>query len=80
MGISKITRNYQVTLPKDVRESKNFHVGDRVLFLLKDHGVDLVKLDDKAFSGASGLWSDVKETGPAFERRVRKDWNKRPKP
>lgn len=79
MGISKITRNFQITLPKDVREAKNFQVGDRVVFLIKDTCVDLVRLDDKAFSEAEGLWSDVKETGVQMQRRLRKEWDSRPK-
>ena len=44
MGISKITRNYQVTLPKDVREVKNLRVGDKVLFAIEDDRIESLKV------------------------------------
>ena len=67
MGISKITRNFQVTLPKDVRELKDFKVGEKVLFLVEGNRVDIVKIDKNV----------VKEAGLDNERRLRKEWSKR---
>ena len=77
MGISKITRNFQVTLPHDVREVKNFRVGDKVLFVVNGENVDLVKMDREIISSAAGLWKDMKEGGVAYERRLREEWKKR---
>lgn len=77
MTISKITRNFQITLPKDVREFKNFKVGDKVLFVVEDERIELVKMDKKIITDAAGLWSDLEETGIEYERRVRKGWKKR---
>ncbi len=77
MGISKITRNYKVTLPKDVRELKELSVGDKVLFVVEDDRIDLVKMDKKVISDAAGLWSDLTETGAEYERKLRKGWQKR---
>lgn len=77
MAISKITRNFQITLPKDIREFKHFNVGDKVLFVVDDERIELVKMDKKIITDAAGLWSNMKETGIEYERRVRKGWKKR---
>jgi antitoxin PrlF len=77
MGLSKITRNFQVTLPKDVREIKNLNVGDKVLFSLEDGKIDIVKVGKNAILEVAGLWSGVKETGVEYERRVRRGWHGR---
>lgn len=77
MGISKITRNFQVTLPKDVREFKNFRVGDKVVFVVEDDKIELLKIDKKIVEDAAGLWTDFKETGIEYERRLRSAWRKR---
>ena len=77
MGISKITRNFQVTLPKDVRELKHFKVGDEVLFVVDDDSIDIVKMDKEIIKAAAGLWRGMKEDSLAYERRIRKEWEKR---
>ncbi len=77
MGISKITRNFQITLPKDVRELKNFHVGEKLMFVVEEDKIGILKLDNDIIKQTAGLWSDINETGQEYERRVRKDWEKR---
>ena len=77
MGISKITRNYQVTLPKDVRELKNLKVGDKVLFVLEGDKIDVLKADKSTVSNAAGLWTDLKKSGQEYERKIREGWKKR---
>ncbi|MBI4016748.1 MAG: AbrB/MazE/SpoVT family DNA-binding domain-containing protein [Candidatus Aenigmarchaeota archaeon] len=77
MSISKITRNFQVTLPRDVREIKDLNVGDKVLFVVEGERVDLVKLDKNVVKAAAGLWTGMKETGVDYERRIRTGWRKR---
>ncbi len=77
MGISKITRNFQVTLPKDVRELKNFSVGEKVLFVVDGDKVGLVKMDKNIVKEVAGLWTGMKETGMYYEKRLRKEWAKR---
>ena len=77
MGISKITRNFQITLPKDVRELKDFRVGEKVLFVVEGDRVDIVKIDKNIVKEAAGLWAGMKETGVEYETRVRKEWTKR---
>mgnify|MGYP001558500504 CR=1 FL=1 len=77
MGISKITRNFQVTLPKDIRELKNFKVGEKVLFVVERDRVDILKMDKNIIRETAGLWAGIKETGLEYERRLRKEWAKR---
>ena len=77
MGISKITRNFQVTLPKDVRELKHFKIGDEVLFVVDDDRIDIVKMDKEIIKVAAGLWKGMKEDGLSYERRIRKEWERR---
>ncbi len=78
MGISKITRNFQVTLPKDIREMRKLREGDKVLFVVEGAHIDLVKLDKKIVRETAGIWSELKETGVEYERRLRRGWHKRP--
>lgn len=77
MGTSKITRNFQVTIPRDVRDSKGLKEGDRVLFAIDGDRVELVKLDEDVVRGAAGLWAELREGGVAYERRLRRGWAKR---
>ena len=77
MGISKITRNFQITLPKDVRELKNFHVGEKLMFVVEEDKIGILKLDNDIIKQTAGLWSGINETGQEYERRIRKEWAKR---
>lgn len=66
-----------MTLPKDVREIKDLHVGDKVLFTMEGERIDIVKVSKDVIKEAAGLWSGLKETGVEYERRLRKGWKKR---
>ncbi len=77
MGMSKMTRNFQVTVPKDVREAKRLKEGDRVLFSIDGERVELHKVDEDVVLAAAGLWRGVRETGVEYERRARIGWSKR---
>lgn len=79
MGISKITRNFQVTVPKDIRELKDFRVGEKVIFVIEGNKVDLIKMDRNIVKETAGLWAGLKENGLDYERRLRKEWAKRRK-
>ncbi|MBI1973049.1 AbrB/MazE/SpoVT family DNA-binding domain-containing protein [Candidatus Woesearchaeota archaeon] len=77
MGIAKITRNYQVTLPKDVRELKDLKEGDKILFTIEGDQVKVLKFNKDSIKDAAGLWSKTKESGLAYERKIRAGWQKR---
>lgn len=81
MGIAKVTRNYQVTIPKDIRRIKNIAIGDTVLFTLEDGKVDFIKLDRGVLlNELAGSWKGtVKEDSLDYVRKIRSEWSKRTK-
>jgi len=79
MGIAKITRNWQVTIPKDVRELKGLEEGDNIIFAIEGERVDILKMNRDVIRAAAGLWTETKETGIAYENRLRKTWESRRK-
>lgn len=79
MGIAKITRNYQVTLPKDVRKIISLKEGDEVMFIVEDDKVLLIKSKEDPMLAAAGIWKGMKETGAEYQKRMRGQWKKRQK-
>ncbi|HIH15295.1 MAG TPA: AbrB/MazE/SpoVT family DNA-binding domain-containing protein [Nanoarchaeota archaeon] len=77
MGISIITRNYQLTLPKDVREMKNFKRGDKVLFVVQEDIIQIKKVSKNLIQETAGLWKGLEKTGIEYQKDVRKGWKKR---
>lgn len=77
MGITKVTRNYQVTLPKDVREIENIKVGDTLAVTIKDEGILMKKLKRNAVKKAFGSWGTSKESGVEYVRKIRDESEKR---
>jgi len=73
MGIAKVTRNFQVTLPKDVRKVHNIKIGDTVLFTCVGNELHVRKLNITTFlNEIAGSWTTDKDL-----REVRKEWKKR---
>ena len=79
MGIAKVTRNYQVTIPRDVRRIHGISVGDTVLFAIEGDRVDFFKMEREAIlKEAAGCWKGrMKESGVEFVRSMRDEWKKR---
>ena len=77
MGIAKITRNYQITIPKDIREIKDLKEGDSVVFTIEGNNVRLSKMNKDYIKRAAGLWSETKESGVEYEKKMRAGWKKR---
>ena len=77
MGISKITRNCQITLPKDVRKIVGFKEGDEVVITAINGGAMVTRSDRDFVKEAAGIWNDLKKTRVEYERRIRKGWRKR---
>jgi AbrB family looped-hinge helix DNA binding protein len=80
MAVSKVTRNFQITIPREVRELEDLHIGDRVVFVVENHKVHLAKVDDDIIRKTAGLWPGMKETGVEYVRRIRKEWRRREVP
>ncbi len=73
MGIGKVTRNFQVTIPRDVRELRPLREGDLVMFSVEGERIVLEMVDEDPIKAAAGIWSDMKEGAVAFERRLRRE-------
>ena len=80
MGIAKVTRNYQVTVPKDIRRTQGIEIGDTVLFALEGNRVDFMKMDKNILAEAAGAWKGkVKESGVDYTKNIRAGWATRRK-
>ena len=78
MGLAKVTRGYQVTIPKDVRRIDNIHIGDSVLFAIEGGRVDFMKMKGDILEKALGSWK-VKGDSISYVREFRKEWGVRAK-
>ena len=79
MGIAKVTTNFQVTIPKDVRRIHDVKVGDTVLFAIEGNKVDFVKMTkEDVIKEVAGRWKDEKK-GTDFVKGIRKGWSNRMK-
>jgi AbrB family looped-hinge helix DNA binding protein len=79
VATTRVTRNFQITLPKEIREREGLGIGDEVLFTVgSDSRVRLQKNDrDEIFRQAAGIWKDTKESGAEYVRKLRAEWKKR---
>jgi len=77
MSVAKVTRNYQVTIPRDVRLVHNISIGDTLVFSSEGEKIEVLKFKQDALERAFGLWSGLKETGIDYKRRVRNEWKQR---
>ncbi|MFX0013910.1 MAG: AbrB/MazE/SpoVT family DNA-binding domain-containing protein [Promethearchaeota archaeon] len=44
VGVSKITRNFQVSIPPNIREKLKLKLGDYIAFIVKDEDVIIAKV------------------------------------
>ncbi len=78
MGIAKVTRNYQVTIPRDVREAEGILIGDTLIFSLRHGGIEIVKKGkDALIRDVAGTWKGP--DGLAYARAIRSEWEQRKK-
>ncbi len=64
MAVSKVTRNYQVTVPREIRELADIKVGDTLLFIKEGDDVVLRRIDKEMMGKAFGLWKKSQEKTP----------------
>ena len=79
MGIGKITRNYQVTIPKDIRLLNDIKVGDTIFFTTDNGKINLTKVKKKSIiDNAFGILKST-ESGIKYVNKSRKEWKTREK-
>lgn len=72
MGMAKVTRNYQITLPKDARTAFDIRVGDSLFVIPKEDAVMIKKLSRNPVDASFGIWKDVKDS-VKFVRDIRRE-------
>ena len=80
MGIAKVTRNYQVTIPQDVRKLHDIRIGDTVLFAIERERVDFFKIERKRIiQQTAGLWKKSGKENVVELAVLRRGWQEREK-
>lgn len=77
MGTTKVTRNYQITLPTDVREMLDIKIGDKIIIVPEKNEAVIKKIRKDALEKAFGAWGASKESGVAYVKRIRNEEEKR---
>ena len=78
MGTVVVTRNYQITLPKDVRDELDINIGEKMISEVDDKGnIRIRKLNKSPVKAAFGMWNKMKKTGKEYEDKLRSEWSKR---
>lgn len=71
MGLTKVTRNYQITLPKDARTAFDIRVGDSLFVILKEDAFMIKKSSRNPVDASFGIWNDVDSV--KFVRDIRRE-------
>ena len=80
MAVSRVTRNYQVTVPREIRELADIKIGDTVLFIKEGEDIVLRRIDKELLSKGFGLWKKAQEKTPwLVDRFLRKEARQTPK-
>ncbi len=79
MGIAKVTRNYQVTIPKDVRRVRGIEIGDTVFFALEEGRTNFFKIgQEQLLREAAGMWKGkIKGSSKEYVQKLRQEWSPR---
>ena len=80
MSLTKVTRNYQITVPRDIREQAKIAEGDKLVVTMENDEIKIKKFDEDVFKRAFGSWksANIKDS-VEYVRNIRKDWEKRRK-
>ncbi len=77
MATTTVTRNYQITLPKDVREVENIKVGDRLSLNIRGDSIEIRKFSKERIMGCFGAWGKSTETSVETVRKIRDESEQR---
>ena len=80
MSITKVTRNYQITVPRDIREQAKISEGDKLVITIENDEIKMRKFDEDSFKKAFGIWKDAGiNDSVRYVKNIRKGWEKRRK-
>jgi len=75
-NVTKVTRKYQVTIPKDVRKKLGVEVGDELKVMEKDELIILKKVGKKkSLMEFAGCWKGYPEDPDEFLKELRRLWS-----
>ncbi|GBC70187.1 hypothetical protein HRbin01_01897 [archaeon HR01] len=74
IGTSPLSEKGQVTIPKEIREYLGVKPGDKVLFLVEEGKVILVKAGSKKVSNVLRKQKPWKTNHLEFQMRLREEW------
>ncbi len=78
MAYSFVTRKYQITLPKEIREKLKIHIGDKIQIINQNGEIIIHKEGYTDMKDIFNSW-DLKFSGTDFEDKIRKLSNIREK-
>ncbi len=78
MGVTRVTRNFQITLPKDVREMEKINIGDKFIVTIEDNEIVMKKIKGEILERSFGAWGSGK-SGVEFTRKIRNESEEREK-
>lgn len=72
-----VTKKYQVTIPKEVRNDLEIHSGDKVVFVKNKEGnwilMTVQELTDKIIGSSEDIDETIKESMEGFNKGVKKN-------
>ena len=75
-NVTRVTRKYQVTIPKEIREKVGVEVGDELRVMEKDDLIVLKKVNKKRnLLDFEGCWKGYPENPDEFVRELRRLWS-----
>ncbi|MBU1199721.1 MAG: AbrB/MazE/SpoVT family DNA-binding domain-containing protein [Nanoarchaeota archaeon] len=78
MGTVVVTRNYQITISKDIREQLDISIGEKMISNIDENGeIKIKKINKSPVEAAFGMWKRMKITGKEYEDKIRKEWGER---
>lgn len=79
MATGKVTRNYQVTLPRDFRKSAGINIGDEVSFTFGKDEARMRKVREDIIEKSAGIFTSIKGDSVDYVRKIREGSEKRRK-
>ena len=73
MALIVVTRNYQITLSKDIREELKLAIGERMISKVENNKIVLERLTKSPIRSAFGI-RKTKKTGTLAVREMRSKW------
>lgn len=72
-----VTKKYQVTIPKEVREDLKIHQGDKVVFVKNREGnwviMTVEELRDRMMEASKDIEETIKESREGFKKGVKRN-------